>query len=125
MWNLIAIAVALAGTISVESDNPVGLRVDGTVIDPGTTSTNVDGLSAGRHVVEITTLSGNVIDTYEVNLVDDAAVVELVVVNRRLQRALEAQDVERFAREFGPEPVGDAAYQVLLRKLVKGSSKKK
>jgi len=125
MWTLIAIASALAGTITLESENPVGLRVDGTVISPGATATRVDGLSGGRHVVEITTLSGNVIDTYEVNLTSDTAVVDLVVVNRRLQRAMEGQDVERFAREFGPEAIDDAAYQALLKKLVKGSAKKK
>lgn len=126
MWILLAIASALAGTITVESeDAPVGIIVDGNVASPGTKKVSVDGLDAGKHVVEITTLSGNVIDTYEVTVPTADDTVDLVVVNRRLQRAMEAQDVERFAREFGPEPLGDAGYQVLLKKLVKGSSKKK
>jgi hypothetical protein len=125
MFTLIAIASALAGTVTVESENPVGVRVDGNVISPGTSRISVDGLDPGRHVVEITTLSGNPIDSYEVNIASDDAVVELVVINRRLQRAMDNQDAERFAREFGPEPLGDAGYQALLKKLVKGSSKKK
>jgi len=125
MFTFIAIASALAGTVTIESDNPVGIRVDGNVVSPGTSKISVDGLDLGRHTIEITTLSGNSIDAYEVNVASEEAVIDLVVINRRLQRAMEHQDAVRFAREFGPEPLGDEAYQVLLKKLVKGSAKRK
>jgi hypothetical protein len=123
MWTLIATA-ALAGTISVTSEDPIGVSIDGNVAANGTREVSVDGLDPGLHVVQATNLSGNPIDTYEVNLSGEDDRVDLVFVNRRLQRVLDAGSPDLLI-DYGPKPIGEAQYADLLTKLVKGSSKRK
>ena len=124
MWTLITIGTALAGTVSISSEDPIGVVVDGNTVAAGTREISVDDLEVGLHVVSATNLSGNVIDTYEVNLAGADARVDLIFVNRRLQRVLDAGSSDLLT-DYGPKPMGEADYQELLKKLVKGSSKRK
>ena len=118
------VAAAIAASISISSEVPIGVRVDGEVINAGATEVVIDGLSAGRHVVEALNLSGNMIDAYEVELKREEEVLELLFVNRRLQRVLDAGD-PNVLMDSGPQAVDEAIFADLLRKLVKGSAKKK
>jgi len=123
MWTFI-IASALGATISVTSDVPIGLKLDGNLASSGTTEIELTSLPPGRHVVEATSLAGNLIDAYEVQLSGDADVVELVFANRRLQRVVEGGDPDELMGS-GPEPIGELPFGELQQKLVKGSAKKK
>jgi len=123
MWTLL-IAGALGATISVTSDVPIGLKIDGNLASSGTTDIELNELATGRHVVEATSLSGNRIDVYEVNLAGPSDIVELVFANRRLQRVVEGGDPDALMGA-GPKPIGEMSFNELQGKLVKGSAKKK
>jgi len=123
MWTIL-ISSALSATITVTSDVPIGLKLDSNVASSGTTEIELRDLTPGRHVVEATSLAGNMIDAYEVNLASESDVVELVFTNRRLQRVLEGGDPDELMGS-GPERIGEIPFKELMGKLVKGSSKKK
>ena len=123
MWTFLLNA-ALAATISLTSDVPIGIKLDGDVVTAGAREFMSDTLSPGRHVVEALNLSGNQIDVYEIELFTDSDTVELMFVNRRLQRVLDAGD-PNVLMDSGPQAMADEVYAQLLKKLVKGSAKKK
>jgi hypothetical protein len=123
MWTMI-ISMALGGTITVTSELPIGVKIDGNLASSGTTELEVRDLDPGRHLVEATSLAGNAIDSYEVELSGPDDVVELLFVNRRLRRAVEGGDPETLMGT-GPKAIGEADFAKLQAQLVKGSAKKK
>ncbi len=116
--------LALGATISLTAEDPIGVKIDGNSMSPGTTEITVRDLAPGLHLVEATSLAGNLIDSYEVQLNGDDDLVELLFVNRRLRRALEGGDPDTLMQS-GPKPIDEASFAELQSKLVKGSAKKK
>lgn len=116
--------LALGATITVTSELPIGVKIDGNVVSAGATEVRLDDLAPGLHTVEATSLAGNPIDAYEVDLAGGEAVVDLVFVNRQLRRATEGGDPSALIGA-GPKAMPEEVFAELQAKLVKGSAKKK
>jgi len=123
MWTIF-FAAAWAASVSISSEIPIGIKVDGNVVTAGAKEILVDALEPGKHVIEAMNLSGNMIDVLEINIATPSDAIELSFLNRRLQRVLDAID-PNVLMDAGPKPMPEEDYAKLMNKLVKGSAKKK
>jgi hypothetical protein len=123
IWTLLT-TLATAGTIYVDSINPVLCKVDNELVrkDPATRII-VPDLAEGAYHVEITNLFGSTIAFKDVDMSWQGD-VHLKFDGDYLDEVVPENEAEAIDQD-GLSPLGDLAFRDMMRKLVKGSAKKK
>ena len=123
-WLLITIASA--GTIYVDAANPVLVKVEGDLVrkEPATRIV-VPDLAEGPYKVEITNLFGKTLAFTDVEMTWDGE-IHLAFDGRYLDQVNSAaEEVYGAATPDGTPMLSDVNFTAMMRKLVKGSTKKK
>lgn len=120
MWIGFLAAAATAGTLTLKSVSPVSTRVDGEWIGRVTNEATAE-LPAGKHVIEVCDVLGNVVGTTEVRLEDDVPLV-LVYADHKIDPEVVVPPTPEVA---GPAPMADPSFKELERSLVGGSPKRR
>lgn len=118
MWFACLALPALATPLTVRSASPVSVRVDGVWIGRVTNEATAD-LPAGKVLVEVCDVFGDVVGSTEIRL--EEAPVVLQYADHRLDPVVEPAAPAEDARA----PMDEAAFTALERSLVGGSPKRR